>query len=339
MHLISTFYDIYGDIMDIDTKIDMIERGTLEIISIEELRIKLQKKSPVAYIGYEPSGKVHLGHAITIKKMIDLQKAGFKIKILLADLHAYLNGKGTLEEIKEISKYMQKCFLAFGLSNETEFILGSSYQTKDDYILKIYELALSTTLSRAKRSMAQITRDQEDHRVAEVIYPIMQVIDMLFLNTDLAVGGMEQRKIHMLARENLPKVGVSSPVTIHTPLLHGTDGSEKMSSSKENFIAIDDSPQAIKKKIKNSFCPSGQIEGNPVLEIAKHFIYDNNQTILIKRPPKFGGDLELSYNELEKMYAQEELHPLDLKNAVGEKLIDILKPVREYLKKDKMVIQ
>jgi tyrosyl-tRNA synthetase len=320
--------------MDINTTIDMIERGTLEIISHDELKEKLQKDSPVAYIGYEPSGKVHLGHAITVKKMIDLQKAGFEIKILLADLHAYLNEKGTLEEIKEISDYMKKCFLAFGLGDETEFILGSSFQTSQDYTYKIYELALSTTLARAKRSMAQITRHETDHRVAEVIYPLMQVVDMLFLDTDVAVGGMEQRKIHMLARENLPKIGSSAPVIIHTPLLHGTDGSEKMSSSKENFIAIDDSPEAIKKKIKNSFCPAGVVDGNPIVEIAKHFIYDNKDTLIIERPPKFGGNLELSYDELLRDYKDEKLHPLDLKNAVAKNLIEILEPVREYLDKE-----
>lgn len=319
--------------MDIDAKINMIESGTLEIISHDELKEKLQKDSPVAYIGYEPSGKVHLGHAITVKKMIDLQKAGFKIKILLADLHAYLNGKGTLEEIKVISEYMKQCFLALGLNEETEFILGSSFQTDENYTLKIYELALSTTLTRARRSMAQITRDKEDHKVAEVIYPIMQVIDMLFLDVDLALGGMEQRKIHMLARENLPKVGSPAPVIIHTPLLHGTDGSEKMSSSKKNFIAIDDSPEDIKKKIKNSYCPAGEIEGNPVIEIAKYFIYDVKDTLLIERPPKFGGNLELNYEELMEAYENGNLHPLDLKNAVTDNLIKILEPVREYLKK------
>jgi tyrosyl-tRNA synthetase len=320
--------------MDINTTLDMIERGTLEIISHDELKEKLQKGSPVAYIGYEPSGKVHLGHAITVKKMIDLQKAGFKIKILLADLHAYLNEKGTLDEIKKISDHMKKCFLAFGLSNETEFILGSSFQTSEDYTYKVYELALSTTLARAKRSMAQITRHETDHRVAEVIYPLMQVVDMLFLDTDVAVGGMEQRKIHMLARENLSKIGTSAPVIIHTPLLHGTDGSEKMSSSKENFIAIDDSPEAIKKKIKNSFCPAGIVEGNPIVEIAKHFIYDNKDIMLIERPSKFGGNLELSYDELLRDYKDGKLHPLDLKNAVAKNLIEILEPVREYLDKE-----
>lgn len=318
--------------MDLESKLEIISRGTLEIITPEELTEKIKKDNKTAYIGFEPSGKIHLGHALTIKKMIDLQKAGFNIKILLADLHAYLNGKGSLDEIKEISEYNIRCFRALGLSDDTEFILGSGFQTHEDYTYKIYELALYTTLARAKRSMAQISRDSKDHKVAEVIYPLMQVIDMMFLETDLAVGGMEQRKIHMLARENLPKLGFKSPVCLHTPLLHGTDGSDKMSSSKENFIAVDDSPEDIKKKIKKSYCPQGEIEGNPILEIAEHFIFTKNDTLIIERPPKFGGNLELSQEELLDSYQKGELHPLDLKNAVTKSVIEIFKPVREYLK-------
>lgn len=317
--------------MDLESKIELVKKGTLEIVTPEELPAKIEKESKTAYIGFEPSGKIHLGHAITIQKMRDLQKAGFKIKILLADLHAYLNGKGSFEEIKTVSEYNMRCFRALGLNEDTEFILGSSFQTREDYTYKVYELALYTTLSRAKRSMAQITRESKDHKVAEVIYPLMQVVDMQFLETDLAVGGMEQRKIHMLARENLPKMGFEPPVCIHTPLLHGTDGSDKMSSSKENFIAIDDSPDEINKKIKKSYCPSGQVDGNPILEIAEHFIFPVNDVLVIERPPKFGGNLELSQEQLIDSYHKGELHPLDLKNAVARMLIEILKPVREYL--------
>ncbi|MGC9517803.1 MAG: tyrosine--tRNA ligase [Methanomicrobiales archaeon] len=317
--------------MNLDDKISLIKQGTLEIITEEQLKEILGKEKPVAYIGYEPSGKIHLGHAITVKKMIDLQKAGFKIKILLADYHAFLNGKGSLEEIEKISEYNKKCFMALGLSAETEFISGSTFQTSPQYTSKIFEVALSTTLTRAKRSMAQITRESKDHKVAEVIYPIMQVIDMLFLNVDLALGGMEQRKIHMLARENLPKIGFNAPVCIHTPLLHGLDGDEKMSSSKENYIAIDDEPPVIEEKIRKSFCPAGQVEGNPIIEIAQHYIYSDQETLLIERPEKFGGNLDLTYSELIKLYAEGNLHPLDLKNAVSKYIIQYLKPVRNYL--------
>jgi tyrosyl-tRNA synthetase len=320
--------------MGLESKLELVSRGTLEIVTPEELAEKIKKDDKTAYIGFEPSGKIHLGHAITIRKMIDLQEAGFKIKILLADLHAYLNGKGSLGEIKEISEYNMRCFRALGLSEDTEFVLGSTFQTKEDYTIKVYELALATTLTRAKRSMAQITRESKDHKVAEVIYPLMQAIDMMYLKTDLALGGMEQRKIHMLARENLPKMGYEPPVCLHTPLLHGTDGSDKMSSSKENFIAIDDSPEEIKKKIKKSYCPMGQVEGNPIIEIAAHFIFTESDTLLIERPDKFGGNLELTQEQLGDSYGKEELHPLDLKNAVARELSRIFEPVREYLKEN-----
>ncbi|MDI9438111.1 MAG: tyrosine--tRNA ligase [Euryarchaeota archaeon] len=317
--------------MDLESKVKIIKEGTLEVVTPDELKEKLSQETVTAYIGYEPSGKVHLGHAITVKKMMALQKAGVKVKILLADLHAYLNGKGSLEDIKQLSEYNKNCFLALGLSEETEFVMGSSFQTDPHYTILVYQLALSTTLTRAKRSMAQITRDAQDHQVAEVIYPLMQVVDMLFLEVDLAVGGMEQRKIHMLARDNLPRLGYPAPVCIHTPLLHGTDGSEKMSSSKENFIAIDDKPEVIRNKVKKCYCPPGELEGNPVLEMAQHFIFTDQKTILIKRPEKFGGDLNLNQTELEQMYSSGELHPLDLKNAVANHLVEILEPVRSYM--------
>lgn len=318
--------------MELESKLELVCRGLLEIVTPEELAEKIKKDDKTAYIGFEPSGKIHLGHAITIRKMMDLQEAGFKVKILLADLHAYLNGKGSLEEIKEVSDYNIRCFRALGLNEDTVFVLGSTFQTKEDYTYKVYELALATTLARAKRSMAQITRESKDHKVAEVIYPLMQVVDMMFLETDLTLGGMEQRKIHMLARENLPKMGYEAPVCLHTPLLHGTDGSEKMSSSKGNFIAIDDSPEAIRDKIKKSYCPMGQVEGNPIIEIAEHFIFTESDTLLIERPDKFGGNLELTQEQLKDSYEKEKLHPLDLKNAVARELTKIFKVVREYLK-------
>ncbi|WP_084790417.1 tyrosine--tRNA ligase [Methanosphaera sp. WGK6] len=316
--------------MDIDTAIENISRNTVEIIEIDELKELLKKDEKVAYVGFEPSGKIHLGHALTIKRMKALQDAGFKIKIFIANLHAYLNGKGTLEELNETAAYNIECFKALGLSEETtEFIYGSDRMTPE-YIVNVFHASTLTTIQRAQRSMAQISRG-DAHNVAEALYPIMQVMDIHDLKANVAVGGMEQRKIHMLAREVLPKLGLEAPVCIHIPLIHGTDGSDKMSSSKGNFIAIDDSPKDIKNKINKSFCPTGVIEDNPVLELAHYYIYDENETMLIERPEKFGGNLELTEEELLDIYAKEELHPMDLKNTVSKYLIDILAPAREYM--------
>jgi len=301
----------------------MIKRNTSEIISEEELREVLKKDEKSAYIGFEPSGKIHLGHYLQIKKMIDLQNAGFDIIILLADLHAYLNQKGELDEIRKIGDYNKKVFEAMGL--KAKYVYGSEFQLDKDYTLNVYRLALKTTLKRARRSMELIAREDENPKVAEVIYPIMQVNDIHYLGVDVAVGGMEQRKIHMLARELLPK----KVVCIHNPVLTGLDGEGKMSSSKGNFIAVDDSPEEIRAKIKKAYCPAGVVEGNPIMEIAKYFL---EYPLTIKRPEKFGGDLTVnSYEELESLFKNKELHPMDLKNAVAEELIKILEPIRKRL--------
>ena len=317
--------------MNIDEKIQKIEEGTLEVIDTAELKDILEKDQPIAYTGYEPSGKIHLGHAVTVQKLKTLQNLGFKIKILLADYHAYLNGKGELDEIRKTAEYNMKCFKALGLDETTDFILGSSFQLEPSYSDKVYKLATLTTLKRARRSMDQVSRHDDNPKVASVIYPIMQTVDMDALDVDIALGGMEQRKIQMLARENLEKLGANVPVCIHTPLLHGLDGDAKMSSSKGNFIAIDDSVEEITKKINKSYCPQGEIEDNPMIEIAETFVYPNQEKLLIKRPEKFGGDIELTYEELLNDFANVELHPMDLKNGIKDFLIEYLAPVREYM--------
>ena len=302
---------------------EMIKRNTVEIISEEELKELLKKEEKSAYIGFEPCGKIHLGHYLQIKKMIDLQNAGLDIIILLADLHAYLNQKGELDEIKEIGDYNKRVFEAMGL--KAKYVYGSEFQLDKDYTLNVYRLALKTTLKRARRSMELIAREDENPKVAEVLYPIMQVNDIYYLDVDVAVGGMEQRKIHALARELLPK----KVVCIHNPVLTGLDGEGKMSSSKGNFIAVDDSPDEIRAKIKKAYCPAGVVEGNPIMEIAKYFL---EYPLTINRPEKYGGDLVVnSYEELEGLFKNKELHPMDLKNAVAEELIKILEPIRERL--------
>ena len=316
--------------MDIDTAIENISKDTAEIIELEELKEIMKRDEKVAYVGFEPSGKVHLGHALTIKKMKALQDAGFKIKIFIANLHAYLNGKGTLKEINETAAYNIKCFKALGLDeNNTDFILGSDRMSKE-YMVKVFQAATLITIQRAQRSMAQVSRD-ETHNVAEALYPVMQALDIHDLGVNVAVGGMEQRKIHMLARELLPRLNMETPVCIHIPLIHGTDGSDKMSSSKGNFIAIDDTPKEIKNKVNKSFCPTGVIEDNPVIEMAHYYIFDKNEKMLIERPEKFGGNLELTEEELLDIYSKEELHPMDLKNTVSKYLIDRFASAREYM--------
>ncbi|MGA9100143.1 MAG: tyrosine--tRNA ligase [Methanotrichaceae archaeon] len=314
-------------------RLELVTRNVEEIVTLDELRGLLENRQrPRAYVGYETSGKVHLGHMLTANKLLDLQNAGFDIVVLLADLHAFLNEKGTLEEVRKIADYNRDCFIALGLDPEkTEFVYGTEYQLKPEYMLKILRMARNTTLNRARRSMDEVSRNAENPMVSQMIYPLMQAVDIADLHIDLAVGGIDQRKIHMLAREELPRLGLPAPVCMHTPLIPGLNG-EKMSSSKGNNIAVDEPAEDVQKKIMAAFCPAGQVENNPILAIFKYHIFPRVGPITVKRPAKFGGDVTYEkYEDLEPAFVSGAMHPQDLKKACAEYMIEILRPVREKM--------
>ncbi len=305
-------------------------RNTVEVVTGEELKNLLDKPVKRVYAGYEPSGEIHLGHLVTINKLIDLKNAGFEVTVLLADLHAFLNRKGTMEEVRKLAEYNKKCFEGLGLT-DIRYVLGSDLQLSREYQLLVHELSQVVTLNRARRSMDEVGRQMDNPTVSQMDYPIMQMADIALIGVDVALGGIDQRKIHMLAREYLPPKGYPSPICIHVPILSGLDG-KKMSSSQGNYISVAEEEEVILKKMKKAFCPP-EIEENPVLQILKHHIFPRTETLTILRSEKFGGNRTFSsYEELEAAYAAGEVHPADLKGATGIALAEVLRPVREYLK-------
>ncbi len=314
-------------------RLELIKRNVQEIVTEEELEELLKKKeAPRAYVGYEPSGKIHMGHVLTVNKLVDLQNAGFRITVLLADVHAYLNKKGTLEEVRKVADYNRRCFIALGLDEEkTDFVYGSDYQLGSEYMLNVLKLSQAVTLNRARRSMDEVGRAMDNPMVSQMVYPLMQAIDIAMLDVDVAVGGIDQRKIHMLARENLKALDFETPVCIHTPILLGLDGT-KMASSKDNFISVDDTEEDIYKKFKKAFCKMGDTEENPILALFRYHVFPRYEKIIIERPEKFGGNLIFnSYSEMESAFAAEDLHPMDLKNSAAKYINEILDPVRKVL--------
>jgi tyrosyl-tRNA synthetase len=308
---------------------ERVTRNTVEVVTDDDLRALLARPEKRVYAGYEPSGEIHLGHLVTINKLVDLQAAGFEVTVLLADLHAFLNRKGTMERVKELAEYNKRCFEGLGLKNVT-YVLGSDLQLSPDYQLLMLQLSQQITLNRATRSMDEVGRQMDHPTVSQMIYPIMQMADIALLKADAAVGGIDQRKIHMLAREHLVNFGYQAPVCIHTPILNGLDG-KKMSSSQGNYISVADTEEDINKKCQKAFCPP-EIPENPVLQIFQHHLFPRMPEITIKRPEKFGGDRTfVAYADLESAYGKGEIHPLDLKKACGRSLAEILAPVRAYI--------
>jgi tyrosyl-tRNA synthetase len=308
---------------------ELVTRNTVEVVTDEELRALIDRPVKRVYTGYEPSGEIHLGHMVTVNKLMDLQQAGFEVTVLIADLHAFLNRKGTMEEIRETAEYNRRCFEGLGLRG-ANYVLGSDVQLTPEYELAVLTLSQAITLNRAKRSMDEVGRQMENPTVSQMVYPIMQMVDIMTLKVDAAVGGIDQRKIHMLAREHLPSIGYPAPVCIHTPIINGLDG-KKMSSSAGNVISVADSEEGIRQKMKKAFCPP-EVENNPVLQILQYHVFPRAGAVTIRRPAKFGGDREFAvYEDLERAYAAGEVHPMDLKAATADHLIEILAPVHDYV--------
>jgi tyrosyl-tRNA synthetase len=195
-------------------------------------------------------------------------------------------------------------------------------------------LSQASTIQRGLRSMQEIARDVSNATISQLWYPLMQVADIKHLKLDVALGGMEQRKVHMIGKDMAKTLNYDF-IAIHTPLITSLKGpGEKMSKSiPGSGISVTDSHEEIKKTIGKAYCPEKETKDNPILQIAKLIIFPRFEEMKIERTEKFGGDINFeSYDKLEKTYSSGQLHPMDLKNAVIEYLEKIIAPVRRNCK-------
>lgn len=361
--------------MDSEKKFELIKRNAEEILTEEDLRHFIESKEELKhYIGFEISGKIHLGTGImSMAKVKDFMDAGVKTSVFLADWHTWINDKleGDRERIKSVAlgyfkeglKASMKCL--DGNSEKIDFVLGSELYKNTDYWSTVVEVSRHSTLARIKRSITIMGRKEgEAIDFAKMLYPPMQAADIFFQGINLAHSGMDQRKAHVIARDTALKIKLSQlknsqgkpvkPIAVHHPLLLGLGKPPEWPVQKENLkellaqmkmsksnpdscIFIHDSEKEIERKMNNAFCPEKETEFNPVLNWAKHLLFrEEGFVIRIKRPEKFGGNTEFSsFKELEKEFAQGNLHPLDLKKAVAENLIELLEPARKHFEKEK----
>ncbi len=336
--------------MSIEKRLKRVLRDVEEVVTEEELRKVLEdNSSPTAYIGIEPSGFMHIGQGmLTARKVRDMQEAGFTVKILLADWHAYINDKfgGSIEDIKICGDYIRDCFIALGVDKDkVEFVLASEIMDNMDYWERVLRVAKANSVARIRRSVDIMGREAEDtdSDSSKLIYPSLQVTDIFELGVDVAYAGMDQRRAHMLARDTADKLGWKKPVAIHTPILTGLKGGGRMDSAHkgkmsksdpDSCIFIHDTPEDISRKVKGAFCPPSK-EDNPMLDMCRYLIFPETSEINVPRDEKWGGPLLYkTYKELEGAYIKGELHPADLKNAVNLYLTDLLKPVRQHFQQN-----
>ncbi|WP_434731887.1 tyrosine--tRNA ligase [Thermogladius sp. KZ2Tp1] len=336
------------------SRFDIAVRNTLEVVLPEELSQKLESGQRVTgYLGFEPSGLVHVGWLIWMFKVRDLTSIGVDFTVLEATWHAYINDKlgGDMDMIRKAARFVRHVLRAVGVESNIRFVDAEELVSDEDYWGVLLKAAKATSLARVKRALTIMGRRAEEAELdsSKVIYPLMQVTDIFYLGVDIALGGMDQRKAHMLARDIAEKLGFKKPIAIHTPILTGLSGpgrrmegldvddvlaDAKMSKSKpETAIFIHDSPEEVESKVMKAYCPPGVVEFNPVMELNKYLLFQQEGfSLVVERPEKYGGTVVYNdYKELERAYVEGKLHPLDLKKATAQSLNKLLEDIRRRL--------
>jgi tyrosyl-tRNA synthetase len=360
--------------MDIDKRFDLITRNTEEVMTAEDLKHYLETGLKLKhYIGFEISGKVHLGTGIMcMSKVKDFMDAGVSTSVFLADWHTWINDKlgGDMETIQRVAVGYFKESLKASMSclggdeDKLKFVLGSDlYHNNDEYWQTVVDISKNTTLGRMQRSITIMGRKEGDSvDFAKLMYPPMQVADIFMQGINMPQAGLDQRKAQVIARDVALKLKIRplkdqegksiKPVAVHHHLILGLGkppqwpipkddiqellSNLKMSKSKpDTCIFIHDSEEEIRRKIKNAFCPEGEVEFNPILDWTKSLLFTHEKSELaIQRPEKFGGNITYTnFDEVQRDFLQKKLHPTDLKTAVAESIITLLEPARKHFEK------
>ncbi|MEK6808085.1 MAG: tyrosine--tRNA ligase, partial [Nanoarchaeota archaeon] len=212
--------------MNPEERFSIIKRNTQEILTEGELRVELESgRNLNAYYGIATTGPFHIAYLIPLTKVFDFSKVNIKTKILLADIHAILDDmKADWDKVGLIAEYYKKCIEhSLPWPENPEIVLGSSYQCEPDYYKDLLKIATHVTVNRATRAASEVTR-MKNPKVSELIYPLMQVIDEEYLEVDIQIGGIDQRHIMALAREELPRLEYKSRIEIMTPLIASLKG-------------------------------------------------------------------------------------------------------------------
>lgn len=358
--------------MDTETRFDLITRNTEEVLTPDDLRNLLEQGIKLRhYIGFEVSGQVHLGTGLMSgMKIADFQKAGADCSCYLATWHAWINNKlgGNLDVIRKSAEYFKQGLISGieimgGDPDKVRFVNGDDlYHNNDDYWLTVIDVAKNMSLARAMRSITIMGRKEgENVPLAAFMYAPMQVADIFIQNLNLVHAGIDQRKAQVVAREVALKLGIKplvhkgkkyKPVAVHHHLILGLQkpsmwpvpadkmqelwSEMKMSKSvKGSAVFVHDSPDEIREKLNNAFCPAKEAAFNPVLDWAKSLVFSIEKNVLdIERAEKFGGPVAYdSYSKLEKDFVAGSLHPLDLKKGLAEYLVKLLEPARKRFDK------
>ena len=211
-------------------------------------------------------------------KIAHFLKAGCKVKVLLADIHGFLdNLKAPIELVKFRAEYYKFVITALLKSvnvpiERLEFVLGSSYQLSEKYTMDLFRLSSVVTEHDAKKAGAEVVKQVENSTLSGLIYPLMQALDEEHLGVDAQFGGVDQRKIFTLAAEQLPRVNYKERAHLMNPMVPGLAGGKMSSSDPDSKIDVLEVADVVRRKLKKAHAAPKEVDGNGIISFVEYVL-------------------------------------------------------------------
>ncbi|KAF2236719.1 tyrosyl-tRNA synthetase [Viridothelium virens] len=328
--------------MDLDAKerFSMIRENLAEILDPELIEsILAEGRNPRVYWGTATTGRPHTGYYVPALKIAQLLAAGCDVVCLLADIHGFLdNLKAPIELVESRAVWYRLIITAIlesvGVPTEKlQFVLGTSYQKSPEYVMDVYRLSSLVSEHDAKRAGAEIVKQSGNSPLSGLLYPILQVLDEEHLHVDAQLGGVDQRKLFVAAKEWLPKLGYRQRAHLVSPMVAGLKGGKMSSSDADSKIDLLDPPEVISKKIGKAVAVPRVTDENGILALVESILLPAAALKGCKefRVERRDGLDPLLYTDIKQMhddYKNDILTPQLLKPAVSAALVSLMAPIQ-----------
>tara|TARA_Y100001970_G_scaffold56670_1_gene71753 strand:+ start:347 stop:1558 length:1212 start_codon:yes stop_codon:yes gene_type:complete len=300
--------------LPVDDQLELISRGTEEVIPLKDLRKKLEhsieKNKPlVVKLGCDPSmPDLHIGHAIVLQKLRDFQDLGHQAVLVIGDFTAMIGDPSernktrpqlTIDEAKSNAEsYIEQSKAILNIES-LKVLFNSTWLNKMNF-QDVIEMSSKYTVARMIERDDFTKRFESEIPISmhEFLYPLAQAMDSVEINADVELGGTDQ-KFNLLVGRDLQREYEQSPQAIITlPLLEGTDGVEKMSKSHDNYIALDDSPEDMYGKVLS-------ISDDMILKYYKLAVFSDRNKL----------------ESVEKQLKDSSINPRDIKRELAKDLV------------------
>ncbi|RZG79714.1 tyrosine--tRNA ligase [Acinetobacter pittii] len=252
---------VMSNFLPAEEQLALIQRGTHEIISEEDLLKKLKENRPLKIkAGFDPTAPdLHLGHTVLINKLKTFQDLGHEVTFLIGDYTAMIGdptGKSATrpplsrEQVEANAKTYQEQVFKILDPNKTKVRFNSEWFNQKS-AADLIQLASQQTVSRMLER-DDFTKRYSNHQpiaIHEFLYPLVQGYDSIALESDVELGGTDQTFNLLMGRTLQSRYGQESQVCITVPILEGLDGVNKMSKSLGNYIGVFDTPGAMYQKV------------------------------------------------------------------------------------------